>query len=238
MDYTVTYNDNIFEIIFNDAFNNHINSDWLDVEYLARDYVKSELNDIDSLIEIYLGKNFNQDIHHIKWPTNLSCIHLGRRFNNDISSLSKLSKLHTLYLINNYNFFNHKLILCDTITKLNLEIAYRLPMDAVIWPSNLQILYLSRYLNRYLNQGIGHIKFPVSLIELYFDTMYNTCIKHLPMSLIKLEFGSNFNQKITDILWPPLLEYLRFGYYFNQDITCIMLKNLMINFRITNAQIK
>lgn len=95
---------------------------------------------------------------------------------------------------------------------------FNYPIDAVIWPPNLQQLHFGYS----FDQPIDKVIWPTSLEKLIFGEKFAHPIEHVVFaaSLISLTLGFYFDHPIDAVIWPASLQQLTFvcGSIFNQPV--------------------
>lgn len=150
----------------------------------------------DSLLQIYFGFSFNQELVNIILPCNLKILHFGYHFNKPLFPGSLPHDLRKLVF---GDLWDHALY-------------------SNILPPNLDTLYFGNQWSHPLTTGL----FPESLTSLTFGNSWNhpLQIDILPKYLITLVFGDAFNQPLIINSLPKTLKSVTFGKSFNQELKC------------------
>ena len=85
-------------------------------------------------------------------------------------------------------------------------------------PSNVKIIIFEEDYDKFefskFNQTIGNL--PLSIMRITFGSIFNQPINDLPHSLTRLTLGHHFNQPMNNL--PHSLTHLTFGMSFNQPL--------------------
>jgi hypothetical protein len=109
--------------------------------------------------------------------------------------------------------FNQDITLNKSMYRLDLGMHFNRKLDDIIFPTTLCILILSDN----FNQVITNV--PMTLLKIHFGYEYEHVLPLLPDSLLILINSDEFNHAI--VKWPESLMSLTFGTEFNRKVTVL-----------------
>eukprot|EP01133_Synstelium_polycarpum_P013389 gene13389-15754_t len=167
----------------------------------------------DTVTHLTFSLRFNESIRRGSLMDTITHLTFGGFFNQPLESGMLPSKLTHLTLNGNWNHPITPGMLPHGLTHLVLDSSFDQPL---VNGSLVDTLHSLKF-GYYYNQPIGTFVLPESLRRLKFGDKFNKHV-HLPPYLMKLTFGTEYDQDIVPGSFPDSLTYLKFGSQFQKDI--------------------
>jgi len=187
-----------------------------------------------SITRIEFGPKFNQRIHDVVFPPNLTHLTFGHSFNKPLTS----SVIIDDDCFETKSKFAKEVEFPKSLTHLVFGNNFNQPLNA----STLTLINRMKHSN-YTNTKTRESKsfvFPPNLTHLEFGYKFNQMVDgvNFPPNLTHLEFGNWFNKSLDGAIFPPNLTHIKVGYQFNQSLDNVTFPPNLTHIKLRKSSLK